>query len=242
MAEKTVKKSSLKWRLIAVGVLLTAAAIALGILWYNGYRAAQQRHEQELAEHKAQIDALAKELDDRIAVYEDVSEEVILGIVDTELRAVGELATMEYLYTDANRFSDPKTIFDIDLPFTTKHIVAKWDGVIKAGIDITAVTSEVDEAARTLTFFLPAAKILSHEIDETSFETLDEKAGLFNPIRADDVITLERVSKDAMERRAIESGLLEKAEENARATIAGLMNANPKIRDNYTVLFERIAE
>ncbi|HIT64986.1 MAG TPA: DUF4230 domain-containing protein [Candidatus Ventrimonas merdavium] len=60
--------------------------------------------------------------------------------------------------------------------------MAKWEGTIKAGIEITDITAEVDETNKVITVYLPKAKILSHEIDDESFETLDEKAGLFNPI------------------------------------------------------------
>ena len=41
-----------------------------------------------------------------------------------------------------------------------------------------------------------------------------------------------------MEERAIENGLLEKADENARAIIESLLNADSIIRDNYQVVFE----
>ena len=55
---------------------------------------------------------------------------------------------------------------------------------------------------------MPNAEILSHEIDNNSIETLDEKDGLFNPVKVEDVRQFDTVSKDAMEDRAIENGIL----------------------------------
>ena len=62
---------------------------------------------------------------------------------------------------------------------------------------------------------MPNAEILSHEIDNNSIETLDEKDGLFNPVKVEDVRQFDTVSKDAMEDRAIENGILDKALKNA---------------------------
>ena len=53
-------------------------------------------------------------------------------------------------------------------------------------------------------------------IDNSSIETLDEKDGLFNPVKVEDVRTFDTVSKNAMAERAIENGILDKAFENAK--------------------------
>ena len=63
---------------------------------------------------------------------------------------------------------------------------------------------------------MPKARILSHQIDKDSIETLDQKDGLFNPVKVEDVRTFDSVSQDAMEERAIENGILDKAFENAK--------------------------
>ena len=51
---------------------------------------------------------------------------------------------------------------------------------------------------------MPKARILSHQIDKDSIETLDQKDGLFNPVKVEDVRTFDSVSQDAMEERAID--------------------------------------
>ena len=73
---------------------------------------------------------------------------------------------------------------------------------------------------------MPNAEILSHEIDNNSIETLDEKDGLFNPVKVEDVRQFDTVSKDAMEDRAIENGILDKALKNAEDIIEKLVNSD----------------
>lgn len=42
---------------------------------------------------------------------EEISTEIDMQIVLKDIQAIGELATVEYLYTDAGKFSDPKQLF-----------------------------------------------------------------------------------------------------------------------------------
>ena len=65
-----------------------------------------------------------------MAVYEEASKEVDIRLINSEIQNIGELATIEYMYTDAGKFEDPKSLFGKNIPFTTKSFIAKWDGVI----------------------------------------------------------------------------------------------------------------
>lgn len=85
---------------------------------------------------------------------------------------------------------------------------------------------------------MPNAEILSHEIDNNSIETLDEKDALFNPVKVEDVRQFDTVSKDAMEDRAIENGILDKALKNAEDIIEKLVNSDVVQEQGYTIKFE----
>ena len=85
---------------------------------------------------------------------------------------------------------------------------------------------------------MPNAEILSYEIDNNSIETLDEKDGLFNPVKVEDVRQFDTVSKDAMEDRAIENGILDKALKNAEDIIEKLVNSDVVQEQGYTIKFE----
>ena len=227
-------------KLIKIAAIVLVAVVAIIALTVTSHKRGVEKAE---AKYLAEIEALQKEIaehEDAVAVFEEVDEEVDLSVISSELQKIGELATMEFLYTDANRFSDPKQVLGVNIPFTTKSCIAKWDGCIKAGIDVMQIETILNEKEKVITVWIPAAKILTHEIDDESFEVLDEKNGLFNPLKLEDVKTLEAVSKDAMEQRAIDNGLLDKAFENAKAIILRILNANPVIEEHYQIEFKKI--
>jgi hypothetical protein len=223
--------------MIAGTMLLLFALIILCIaafLYTRGYKNATIEYQNIIKELEAEVDRLSQP----VAVYEEATAEVDISLIKSEIENIGELATVEYLYTDAGKFEDPAELFGHDLPFsfTTKHFIAKWDGVIKAGINLSDVTVEVNKFAKEITIHLPDAKILSHEIDQDSIETLDQKNGLFNPIEIEDVRTFDAVSKEAMEARVIENGLLDKAFENAKNIIQKLI-LTEKLKDmGYSII------
>lgn len=219
--------------IIKSAIIIVLFIIAIGGLFLKGYTSAKERYESIIAELEEEI----KRLSDPIAVYDEVSREVDIRLINSEIQNIGELATIDYLYTDAGKFEDPKQIFGKNIPFTTKSFIAKWDGVIKAGVDITKVSAEIDNSKKEILIHIPNAEILSHEIDDNSIETLDQKDGLFNPVKVEDVRAFDKVSKDAMEQRAIESGILEKAFENAKDIIEKLVNTDVVKELQYTITF-----
>ncbi len=179
---------------------------------------------------------------EQILVAENISSKIDLSILTKEIRAIGELATAEYLYTDAGEFSDNMKIQEVDIPLTTKSFLIKWDGIVKAGIDVTEIAVNTDENAKTITIRIPQAKILTHEIDRDSLETIDEHNNIFNNISVDDVNSFLNESKKDMEKRAIENGVLEQATENARALIMKFMESNDVIQKHYTVNISTIGQ
>lgn len=220
-------------------VLMVAVIIVIAlvlIITFSGYKKAQEKV-KELEEE-------VERLSDPIAIYEEASREVDIRLINAEIQDIGELATIEYLYTDAGKFEDPAEIFGKDIPFsfTTKSFIAKWDGVIKAGVDISKVTAEVNQFNKEIVVHIPTAEILSHDIDDESIETLDEKNGLFNRLKVDDIRKFDGISKDAMEQRAIENGILDKAMENAEKLIYNLVNTDVVEEQEYTITFKEFVE
>lgn len=162
------------------GIIVAIFLVAIGGIFFIGYANATKKAEQKIAELEAEI----KRLSEPVATYEEASKEIDISLINVEIQEIGELATLEYLYTDAGKFSDPKELFGKEIPFsfTTKSFIAKWDGSIKAGVDVQRITAELNNLTKEIVVHIPKAEILSHELDDESFETLDEKDGLFNPI------------------------------------------------------------
>lgn len=208
-------------------IVLIILFVIASLLFFKGYASAEERFEKTISE----LEEENKRLSAPTAKYEEATKEISIDLINSELHELGELATIEYLYTDAGKFEDPAEIFGKDLPFsfTTKSFIVKWNGVIKAGVKVEDITAEINDANKEIIVSVPRAGILSHEIDEDSIETLDEKNGLFNPIKIDDIREFDVVTKEAMEQRAIESGLLDKAYENAKEIICKLIDTDAGI-------------
>ena len=244
---KLVRKSEAKKRLIVtiiifVMFLLTAVCAVI----YGHNLAKEQANEKnveltaELDDAQTQIDELKQEIEDLIEnpiVVNPVAPKIELEIINKEIRDIGELATVEYLFTDAARYSDSKQIKNWNVPLTEKSFTLKWDGVIKAGIQVNAISVEVDEEEKKLIVSMPAAEILSYSVDNDSIEVLDEKSNMFNPITVEDKVKLDGKTEAAMKERAIENGLLEKAKKNAENIISNLLRANPAVADIYSIEF-----
>ena len=227
---------SFKSKVIGGVIVLVILLLVIFGGFLKGYISAKEKSEQKIAELEAEIEKLSEP----IATYEMASKEVNIAVINSSIQDIGELVTVEYLYTDAGKFSDPKQLFGHDIPFTTKSFIAKWDGTIKAGVDVNEITTEVNEEEKKIIIYIPQAKIMSHEIHNDTIETLDEKDGLFNPIEIDDVREFDAISKDAMEQKVKENGFLDKAYENAKVMIRKIVETDLVKELEYTVVFEEV--
>ena len=75
-------------------VLMVAVIIVIAlvlIITFSGYKKAQEKV-KELEEE-------VERLSDPIAIYEEASREVDIRLINAEIQDIGELATIEYLYT-----------------------------------------------------------------------------------------------------------------------------------------------
>ena len=227
------KNQEIKWKLIC-GILVFAIVLVLVIvLCVKVNKNTAERYEMIVSELRAEITALTEQA----VGYTVATKEVTIDLIKSEIKDIGELATLEYLYTDAGKFEDAKKLFGKNVPFTSKSFIAKWDGIIKAGVNIEQISIEVDNESKEIIVSIPKAEILSHEIEAESLETLDEKNGLFNKVSVDDVRTFDEESKMAMEERAIENGILDKALSNAKDIIERLVNNDVIKEQGYTIKF-----
>jgi len=225
-----------KRKLVKVGIIAVLIVVVLSTIFFKGYLNAKGKYEIIIKEQQDKIDYLS----DPTVKYTLATKKVTIDLIKSEIQEIGEIATIEYLYTDAGKFEDPKQLFGIDVPFTKKSFIAKWDGIIKAGVQVDKIIVEINDSNKEIIVHMPNSIILSHEIDKDSIETLDEKNGLFNPIRVEDVREFDKVSKDAMEERAIENGILDKASENAKEIIEKLVNNDVVQEQGYKIRFKII--
>lgn len=158
--------------------------------------------------------------------------QITSSLLGQRLSAIQELATQEYHYTNMGRFQNQLDFYGWKVPFTTKSFIVAYDGVIKAGVDLSELTVEV--SGKTISVTLPEGKILSHDIDEDSLEVFDETKNIFNPIQIEDYTGFTADQKASMEERAISEGLLTAASERARTVVEEFITAFPGAED-YTI-------
>ena len=188
-----------------------------------------------------------KKDDKGIMTMTQVTTTISTDVLEEKIKDIGELATIEYLYTDAGKFDEDEK-FDsgwfegMKVPFSGKSFIARWDGRIKAGIDVSNVSIKVEGKDKKIIIGMPEAEILSNEVFEDSFETLDESKNIFNQIEVEDVNNFIGENKKFMERKAKSNGLLEDAEENAKVFIQNSLESMEVIKDNYEIIFEELSE
>ena len=154
-------------------------------------------------------------------------------LLGQQLQTVQELASVEYHYTNMGKFENQVDFYGWKVPFTTKRFLVSYDGLIKAGVDLSGATVEVDEVQKSVTITLPESRILSHEIPEDSIQVFDETRNIFNPITIEDYTGFTRDQKAEVEQRAIDEGLLTGASEKAREAVETLAALLPGSGD-YT--------
>lgn len=153
-------------------------------------------------------------------------------LLASRLRSVQELVTVSYYYTNMGRFENQVDFYGWKVPFTTKSFIVSYDGVIKAGVDLKKLQVSIGDGEVTVT--LPESRIISHEIPEDSLEVFDESDNLFNHITIEDYTAFTQDQKSAMEQRAVDGGLLDRANQEARTAVDSLLRIMPGLEE-YTL-------
>lgn len=149
--------------------------------------------------------------------------EISAVVLEARLLEISELASVTYQYTNMAQYENSGTFYGMTVPFTTKRFILTYDGVIKAGVDLSA--AQVTVSGSAVTVALPPARILSHELDEDSVEVFDERTSIFNPFTVEDVTAFQAEQKALMEEKALQRGLLDQAREKAADSVQALLSA-----------------
>ncbi|MBQ3394480.1 MAG: DUF4230 domain-containing protein [Oscillospiraceae bacterium] len=155
--------------------------------------------------------------------------------IEYGLHDIGELATESYNFTKVETYESTKQLSGITIPFTRSKFIYSYNGVIKAGIEFGDITLSFNAEEKTVTVKLPKVKILSSELDFDSFKLYDEKNSIFNPIGVEVVNESNNTLLTNAEKEAVQGGLLDRAEENAKVIITNFING---YLEDYTVIFE----
>ena len=208
-------------------IVLILCVSVLGVLLHSAHDH-QKQMEKQLANYEELVDALRNKTNANVEESKETTPVITSETVKSQLKALHELATYEYIYTNADkRESSEKWLFGWERPFSGKSILVTYDGTIKAGIDLNESTVDVNEEAHKIIITLPDSKIISNEIPQESISIVEVKNGLFNDVTFDNYNDFISEQKAVMEQKAIDRGILEKADEEAKALIESSLEALP---------------
>ncbi|MCY6355461.1 DUF4230 domain-containing protein [Clostridium sp. ZS2-4] len=145
--------------------------------------------------------------------------------VANELKRISELATYKNTYTDIIFIKDSKKVQDFTIPFTTKTLLIKYSGYVKAGVILEDAEIYVNSKEKKINLKLKKAKVLDNVIDTDNVNILDEKSALFNKIQGQEIINELNRNKGQVVDKLIKDGFLEKANENTKILLEGILKS-----------------
>lgn len=187
------------------------------------------------AESKNEILRLQQKIDDFLNI-QDTEPVITRKQIESYLETVSELTTKKYLYTNAEQSTSNKEwLFGWDLPFSEKSFIVKYDGIIRAGIDLNDIKIDVDDDNRVITVTLPSSKIIDHNVPQDKIEIFNVKDGFLNKVDQNESNEIITTGKEAMEEKASELGLLVEADREARTLMKAILTLMPGM-DSYELI------
>lgn len=171
---------------------------------------------------------------------EPQKKEKILVTVNVEtleegLQNMGTLITQEYYFTQVETYTKEKKILNfID---SSSEFTYSYDGIVTAGIDFEGIHIEKNDKDKTLTVHIPPSELQSVNIDTDTFKIYSENDSLWNPMGLEDYNLSLSSFEDTAKQKALESGILERSDEQAKRLVENFLKNIPAV-SGYDVAFE----
>ena len=139
---------------------------------------------------------------------------ILSETIEEKVSKIVELSTVKYSYTNVAAYKDRKKMSGANLPFTEKRFLIKYNGYIKAGVDLKAIEVNLKDK-ETIEVTLPKPVIFDNVINEDDIYIYDEKDTIFNNLSLNDLYDVLKEEKQKTETEVIDKGLLNEAQKNA---------------------------
>lgn len=146
-----------------------------------------------------------------------------ISVIEEKVNEISELATIEYHYTTLAKYEDYKDFYGWKIPLTTTKFLITYDGIIKAGIDLSKV--KVSLVGKTVVIEIPKATVLSHEVKFDTMQIMYESYSIFNQMKITNYNDFMLNEAKTMVTKAANDGLFQKAQQNAIRTIQDLIES-----------------
>ena len=155
-----------------------------------------------------------------INYFSDGENRVSVDQMKVEIIEISEMSALQYNYEDDFEYDGGSLKFlGKDVPFTNKSMTVFYKGTVKIGTDMEKADISMNDAGNKVTISIPHSTVLSHEIDEDSFQVIDLDNGLFNRVKIDDDTDFRKEQKAAVEKKIHEDGVFEEADTNLESQL-----------------------
>lgn len=156
----------------------------------------------------------------------DNDKRVSVEQMKIDITEISEMAALQYKYEDDFEYDGGSlTLLGKDIPFTDKSMTVFYKGTVKIGTDMEDADISLNSAKNKVTVTVPHCTVLSHEIDEDSFQVIDVDNGLFNRVKLDDDTQFRKEQKAEVEKKIKEDGIFEEADQNLVSQLTAYFNA-----------------
>lgn len=163
-------------------------------------------------------------------------------ILDLEsgIKEIEEFNTAKYYFSSQESYAKAKTfkevfgIFgDTEIPGTSAGFTYEYKGYVNAGVDFSKASVKKD--GKKISINLPKAEIMGDVGFDTMPRLLDEKKNIFNPLSSEETTKAHENLKQHEKQKAIDSGILITAEENAKKVIETYLNVFKTALKDYDI-------
>jgi hypothetical protein len=138
----------------------------------------------------------------------------------TQVQALSELVTVKYVIEKVEVLEVPSENIVGQVIGSQNRMLLLAHGVVKAGIDLEKLTAaDLQINGKSITITMPRARITDAYLDEKETRVIDRSTGLLAPPAKDLEQTTRRNALDNIQRAARNSGILNEADQRARAQL-----------------------
>ena len=209
--------------LVVILVVICMVGSIFGTSWYM-----TRKYQNELEELQAQVQQKPE-------IHIEESFVTVTGeTIASGLNDIGLLSTAEYYFTHVETIQQGKPF--LGMKFTQSYVIFKYDGKILAGVDFTKISVDKNDEKKIIIITIPEVETISKEIDQDSFEKFDEKNSVFSHITIDDFAESFADMIDSEERNAVQNGLYQRAENNAKTMIENFIRGTYSLEDYQIIV------
>jgi hypothetical protein len=140
-----------------------------------------------------------------------------------EVQGLSELVTVKYVIEKVEVLEVPSENIVGQMLGSENRMLILAHGIVKAGIDLQRVTpADVRINGTRVSIKLPNPQITDAYLDETQTKVIDRKTGLLAPSAKNLEQDTRRNALDSIRRAARQTGILDEADQRARAQLLSL--------------------